>query len=63
MGAPYFTFEVSEALPSTVLEGVAAPWFGQPGGAAMVVFDRPIRWYVDQGFLAMLGEGPGDERQ
>jgi hypothetical protein len=53
VGAPYLTFEVAEPLPPTVNEGVAAPWFEQPGGGAMVVLDRPIRWYVDNGFLTV----------
>lgn len=51
VGAPYFTFRVVQPLPATVLEGRAAPWFEQPGGGAMVVLDRPIRWYVDNGYL------------
>lgn len=36
------------------MEGVAAPWFEQPGGGAMVVLERPVRWYVDQGYLVEL---------
>jgi hypothetical protein len=51
VGAPYFALRVVRALPPTVHEGRAAPWFEQPGGGAMVVLDRPLRWYVDQGFL------------
>jgi hypothetical protein len=51
VGAPYFTFRVAQPLPPTVQEGRAAPWFEQPGGGAMVVLDRPIRWYVDRGYL------------
>lgn len=51
VGAPYFTFRVAQPLPGTVREGRAAPWFEQPGGGAMVVLDRPIRWYVDNGYL------------
>lgn len=53
VGAPYFTFRVAQPLPATVLEGRAAPWFEQPGGGAMVVLDRPIRWYVDNGYLGL----------
>ena len=52
VGAPWLTFEVVKHLPPTVLEGRVAPWFEQPGGGAMVVLDRPVRWYVDNGFLA-----------
>ncbi|MFC4555590.1 TNT domain-containing protein [Georgenia faecalis] len=54
IGAPYSRYEVRVPLPADVREGVAAPWFGQPGGGAMVVLARPVRWYVDQGFLAVL---------
>lgn len=56
VGAEYRTFEVVTHLPDAVREGVAAPWFGQPGGGAMVVFDRPLRWYVDQGFITVMQE-------
>ncbi len=56
VGSPYFAFVVTAALPDTVREGRAAPWFEMPGGGAMVVLDRPIRWYVDHGFLAPLTE-------
>lgn len=52
VGAPYLTFEVAKPFPDSVLEGQVAPWFEQPGGGAMVVLDRPIRWYVDQSYLA-----------
>lgn len=54
IGGPYHRYEVVQELPGKVMEGVAAPWFGQPGGGAMVVLDAPIRWYVDQGFLVEL---------
>lgn len=49
--APYHRYLVLTPLPEAS-EGVAAPWFAQPGGGAMVVLTRPIRWYVDQGHLA-----------
>jgi hypothetical protein len=52
VGAPYFAFEVTEPLPEAVTEGIAVAWFEPPGGGAMVVLDRPIRWYVDHGHLA-----------
>lgn len=54
VGASYFTFRVAQPLPPVVLEGRAAPWFEQPGGGAMVVLDRPIRWYVDHGYLELM---------
>lgn len=61
VGASYLTFRVVRPMPDTVQEGRAAPWFEQPGGGAMVVLDRPIRWYVDQGFLHLLGSGDDPE--
>ncbi len=51
VGSPYFAFLVVGELPDGTMEGRAAPWFEQPGGGAMVVLDRPIRWYVDQGLI------------
>jgi Tuberculosis necrotizing toxin len=53
VGAEYHRYLVVEQLPEA-REGLASPWFGQPGGGAMVVLDRPVRWYVDQGMLAEL---------
>jgi hypothetical protein len=45
-------------LPAGVAEGVAAPWFGQPGGGAKVVLDAPVRRYVDAGLLVELVAAP-----
>ena len=56
---PRHLYEVLKPLPETCQEGVAAPWFGQPGGGAMVVLDRPIRWYVDHGYLVEIPTGGG----
>lgn len=61
LGGPCHRYEVIRELPDDVREGVAGPWFGQAGGGAMVVLVRPIRWYVDQGFLVELTPEPGDE--
>lgn len=56
--AEYHRYEVLAPLPATVLEGLAAPWFGQPGGGAKVVLDAPARRYVDAGLLIeLLGAG------
>ncbi|MBZ5739798.1 TNT domain-containing protein [Nocardioides mangrovi] len=49
----YHRYRVVRTIPDA-MEGVAAPWFEQPGGGAMVVTERPIRWYVDQGYLVEL---------
>ncbi|WP_017933765.1 TNT domain-containing protein [Nocardioides sp. Iso805N] len=48
--APYHRYLVLSPLPEAQ-EGLAAPWFAQPGSGAMVVLGRPIRWYIDQGHL------------
>lgn len=57
VGSPYFAFVVARELPDVAREGRAAPWFEMPGGGAMVVLDRPIRWYVDQGLLVPVAVG------
>lgn len=56
VGSPYFAFVVAGELADGSMEGRAAPWFEQPGGGAMVVLDRPIRWYVDRGLIVPLAE-------
>lgn len=56
VGSPYFAFVVARELPNVVMEGRAAPWFEMPGGGSMVVLDRPIRWYVDQGLIVPVTE-------
>lgn len=52
-GGEYHRYAVRGGL-SDAQEGVAAPWFEQPGGGAMVVLQHPIRWYVDRGELVEL---------
>jgi RHS repeat-associated protein len=46
--SPFRTFEVMESL--RVQSGVAAPWFGQPGGGTQYMFPSPLsdlaRWGV-----------------
>lgn len=49
----YHRYQVQGAIPDAV-EGLAAPWFEQPGGGAMVVLTRPVRWYLDQQVLVEL---------
>lgn len=56
-GAAYHRYVVMTPLPEAS-EGVAAPWFGQPGGGAMVVLTKPIRWYVDHGHLVEVRDAP-----
>ncbi|QFG69687.1 TNT domain-containing protein [Ornithinimicrobium pratense] len=56
VGGPYHRYEVRAPL-SLAQEGVAAPWFEQPGGGAMVVLGYPVRWHLDQGELVELLDG------
>lgn len=56
VGAGRYAFRLARPFPDGVSEGIAVPWFGQQGGGAMVVLDRPIRWYVDQGYLEPVGQ-------
>ncbi|MBC7633916.1 TNT domain-containing protein [Aeromicrobium sp.] len=58
IGQAFRQYTVQSVLPPHVMEGLAAPWFGQPGGGAMVVLDRPIRWYVDHGQLTEVSADP-----
>lgn len=55
VGAAYHRYLLLRPLPDAT-EGVCAPWFGQPGGGAMVVLQHPVRWYVDEGCLVELVE-------
>ena len=34
-----------------VKSGVAAPWFGQPGGGTQYKLSQSVQWLLDQGFL------------
>ena len=47
----YHQYRVTQELPPTVRQGDIAPAFGQPGGGTQYVFDKPIDWYVKNGFL------------
>jgi hypothetical protein len=44
-------YVVERPLPESVRQGVARPWFEQPGGGSMVALDRCLRWYNDAGCL------------
>lgn len=52
---PYRVFQVMAPLPLAVLEGLTAPAAKTAGGGAIVVLDRPLRWYLDHSFLLELG--------
>ena len=51
VGREYHRYKVLKELPESVTEGRIQPWFEQPGGAVQYKFDRPIKWYVDNGYL------------
>ncbi len=51
---PYRVFEVQAPLPMAVLEGLTAQTETNPGGGAIVVLDRPLRWYLNHRFLLEL---------
>lgn len=38
-------------LPDSVTKGPVAPAFGQQGGGGQYYFDKPIQWYIDEGYL------------
>jgi hypothetical protein len=44
-------YEVTKPLPDSVTQGDVAPWFEQPGGGTLFYFDKPIQWYLDNGYL------------
>jgi len=52
------TYRVLKPLPTEVLEGKAAPWFDQPGGAIQYDFPGGIGGYVDAGYLEVIGVTP-----
>lgn len=54
VGSAYTQYEVLRPLPEGVIEGRIAPWFEQPGGGVQYVFDRPLDWYVENGYLREL---------
>lgn len=55
---PTRRYIVARPLIVGARERIAEPAFAQPGGGAMLVLDRPLRWYVDEGFLRRLVPPP-----
>ncbi len=55
VGSDYTQYEVLKPLPPSVTEGMIAPWFEQPGGGVQYMFDHPMSWYVENGYLRKLG--------
>ncbi len=54
VGTGYTQFEVVKPLPESVIEGPIAPWFEQPGGGVQYVFEHPLGWYVEEGYLVRI---------
>ncbi|GAA1437097.1 hypothetical protein GCM10009641_38280 [Mycobacterium cookii] len=54
VGSDYTQYEVLKPLPESVTEGKIAPWFEQPGGGVQYMFDEPMSWYVENGYLRKL---------
>lgn len=52
MQNPYHAYQVLVPMPMAVLEGLVQQPTPTNGGGAIVVLDRPLRWYLDNGFLA-----------
>lgn len=48
---PRTGYLVRRPLPGTTTVSPVVPWFGQPGGGILVVFERPLRHLVDTGHL------------
>ncbi len=55
IGREYHQYEVVKHPPESVTQGKTAPWFEQSGGGTQYVFDRPIDWYVRNGYLKEVG--------
>ena len=51
VGSGYTQYEVVKPLPDSVVQGDVAPWFEQPGGGTQYMFDHPLEWYVENGYL------------
>ena len=48
---PRTGYLVRRPLPDSTTVSPVVPWFGQPGGGILVVFERPLRHLVDTGHL------------
>ena len=47
---PFFQYEVVKPLPNATQSKVL-PWFGQKGLGIQFELEKPIQWYLDNGFL------------
>jgi hypothetical protein len=48
----YHRYRVEKPLPPEVTQGEIAPAFEMPGGGTQYFFDKPIQWYLDNGYLS-----------
>jgi hypothetical protein len=51
IGRDYHEYEIVKPLPDSVTQGEIAPWFEQAGGGTQYYFDKPIEWYLKNGYL------------
>lgn len=47
---PFFQYEVVKPLPNATQSNVL-PWFGQKGRGTQFELEKPVQWYLDNGFL------------
>lgn len=52
LNEPRTGFVLNQPLPPACRLRRVEPWFGQPGGGLVVVLDRVIAYYADQGVLS-----------
>lgn len=48
----YHQYRLLKPLPDSVTEGKIQGWFDQPGGGIQYKFDKDIKWYIDNDYLA-----------
>lgn len=53
VNSPYRVYEVVQELP--VQGGIAAPWFGQPGGGVQYKLPSSVADLIDQGIIKPRG--------
>ena len=46
----YRKYQVEKPLPDAV-QAEVAPAFGKPGGGIQILLEKPIKWYVENGYL------------
>jgi hypothetical protein len=46
---PYYRYEVLKPLPAK--EGLAVPWFDEPGGGVQYMVEKPVQQLISEGYL------------